>query len=39
MNYGEENHQQQDPVTDKGNGKVTAPDKEPAGGEFSEPGL
>lgn len=39
LNYGEENHQQQDSVTDKGNGKVTAPDKEPAGGEFSEPGL
>ena len=39
LNYGEENHQQQDSVTDKSNGKVTAPDKEPAGGEFSEPGL
>lgn len=39
MNYGEENHQQQDSVTDKSNGKVTTPDKEPAAGEFSEPGL
>ena len=39
LNYGEEKHQQQDSVTDKSNGKVAAPDKEPAGGEFSEPGL
>ncbi len=36
MNYGEENHNQSDSVTDP-NGNVSNPSQQPAGGEFSEP--
>ena len=38
QDYGEENHDQHDDVTDD-SGNTSNPDDKPAGGEFEEPGL